>query len=285
MPNRVLALCAILLLSMAGLAAAGVDINNLWETLEANTQPVNGSGFDQFLVELTAEHKVQVQNFLAYRAGKQANPFGEDSFLSAKAGLHGEMWVSDLDASLVISIGFKTYQNSYPVIVAMLDEHTQKARYLDSDNLYQKLKSMESSESEPSEDDLLAQFISSPNPRVIMLPNIAIMYFLPMQMRYVEKSRSTEAQTSISTIRKVYDVYMQTNGSTAGLTIEQAIKEARLGENTRRHWKFSVTGNPPRMFIAVSTADFPGGAGLQVWYDVMEAKFHGYGIDTWKLPK
>ncbi len=48
---------------------------------------------------------------------------------------------------------------------------------------------------------------------------------------------------------------------------------------TIKHWKFETTGNPPRIYLATSTADFPGGAGEQVWYDVDEAKFHGYGVD------
>ena len=102
---------------------------------------------------------------------------------------------------------------------------------------------------------------------------------------YVEISRSTEAQSAISTIRKTYDIYMQTNGSTDGFSLEQAQKEASLGESTRKNWKFEVVGNPPNKYIATSTQDFAGGEGKQVWYDVNEAKFHGYGVDTWTNPE
>jgi prepilin-type N-terminal cleavage/methylation domain-containing protein len=120
---------------------------------------------------------------------------------------------------------------------------------------------------------------------VVIIVAILAALAVPRYLRYVEKSRSTEAQTAISTLRKVYDVQLQTTGSTEGFTKEQALKEARLGEATIRNWQFEVTGNPPTKYIATSTADFPGGEGKQVWYDVKEAKFHGYGIDTWTDPE
>ena len=103
-------------------------------------------------------------------------------------------------------------------------------------------------------------------------------------LRDVAKSRSPEAHPAISALRKTYDVYMQTNGSTNDFTIERAMKETKLGESTVKNWKFDVTGNPPKKFIATSTEDFPGGADKQVWYDVDEAKFHGYGVDQWTDP-
>jgi prepilin-type N-terminal cleavage/methylation domain-containing protein len=119
---------------------------------------------------------------------------------------------------------------------------------------------------------------------VVIIVAILAALAVPRYLRYVEKSRSTEAQTAISAIRKTYDVYMQTNGSTADFTIERAMKETKLGESTVKNWKFDVTGNPPKKFIATSTEDFPGGADKQVWYDVDEAKFHGYGVDQWTDP-
>lgn len=120
---------------------------------------------------------------------------------------------------------------------------------------------------------------------VVIIVAILAALAVPRYLRYVEKSRSTEAQTAISTLRKTYDVYLQTNGSTENFSVEQAMKEARLGESTIKNWKFDVTGNPPTKYIATSTQDFPGGEGKQVWYDVKEAKFHGYGIDSWTNPE
>lgn len=120
---------------------------------------------------------------------------------------------------------------------------------------------------------------------VVIIVAILAAIAVPRYLRYVERSRSTEAQTAISTIRKAYDVQIQTTGSTEGFTLEQAQKEARLGNSTMKNWKFEVTGNPPTKYIATSTQDFAGGEGKQVWYDVNEAKFHGYGVDSWTNPE
>ncbi|PKN75965.1 MAG: pilus assembly protein TapA [Candidatus Cloacimonetes bacterium HGW-Cloacimonetes-2] len=120
---------------------------------------------------------------------------------------------------------------------------------------------------------------------VVIIVAILAALAVPRYLRYVEKSRSTEAQTAISTIRKSYDVYLQTNGTTEGYSLELAQKDARLGESTVKNWKFEVIGNPPKKIIATSTQDFPGGEGKQVWYDIVEAKFHGYGVDQWTDPE
>lgn len=120
---------------------------------------------------------------------------------------------------------------------------------------------------------------------VVIIVAILAAIAVPRYLRYVERSRSTEAQTAISTIRKAFDVQIQTTGSTEGFTLEQAQKEARLGNSTMKNWKFEVVGNPPTKYIATSTQDFAGGEGKQVWYDVEDAKFHGYGIDTYTNPE
>jgi type IV pilus assembly protein PilE len=120
---------------------------------------------------------------------------------------------------------------------------------------------------------------------VVIIVAILAALAVPIYMRYVEKSRSSEAQTAIAAIRKTYDVYRQTNGSTQDYTIERAMNETNLGEATIKNWKFEVTGNPPKKFIATSTEDFPGGPDKQVWYDVDDAKFHGYGVDQFTDPE
>jgi type II secretory pathway pseudopilin PulG len=287
MPKPKLLVFFLLFLSLSCLAAQELYTSKLLETMEANTQPVDGgSSFDIFLERLKAEHTIQVKNYLAYQAGKRANPFGDEPFLSLSEGIHGYMFVSDINAGLVISAGYKTYHNSYPLIVAMLDNLSGQARYLDSGDVLWKLKLIADMVETASTEQLIDEFVSSSTPQVILIPNVALASAMavPRYLRFVEKSRSTEAQTAISTIRKVYDVYLQVNGTTEGFTIDQALREARLGESTMKHWKFTVTGNPPRKYIATSTADFAGGAGLQIWYDVNEAKFHGYGVDKIKAP-
>jgi prepilin-type N-terminal cleavage/methylation domain-containing protein len=119
---------------------------------------------------------------------------------------------------------------------------------------------------------------------VVIIVAILAAFAVPRYLRYVEKSRSTEAQTGIRAIRTAYDVYIQTNGNSEGYTIEMAQKDARLGQSTLNHWNFEVVGNPPKTFLATSTAEFASGEGKQVWYDVAATQFHGYGIDNWTNP-
>lgn len=115
---------------------------------------------------------------------------------------------------------------------------------------------------------------------VVIIVAILAAIAVPIYMRYVEKAKATEAQSALSTIRKAYDVYYQQYGSTTDFKVEDALKEAKIGEATTKNWKFEVVGNPPKKYVATSTAEFSGGEGKQVWYDVPEAKYHGYGIDS-----
>lgn len=115
---------------------------------------------------------------------------------------------------------------------------------------------------------------------VVIIVAILAAIAVPIYMRYVEKARSTEAQTAISAIRTSYRVYRQTYGTVEGYDVEQALVDARLGKATRKNWVFEVVGNPPTQYIATSTADFPGGEGHQVIYDEELAKYSGYGIDV-----
>lgn len=119
---------------------------------------------------------------------------------------------------------------------------------------------------------------------VVIIVAILAAFAVPRYLRYVEKSRSTEAQTAIRSIRTAYDVYVQTNGTSEGYSIDAAKKDARLGQSTLLNWNFEVVGNPPKKYIATSTAEFASGEGKQVWYDVEESKFHGYGVDSWTNP-
>ncbi len=116
---------------------------------------------------------------------------------------------------------------------------------------------------------------------VVIIVAILAAIAVPIYMRYVEKARATEAQSALSTIRKAYDIQNQQYGTTENFRVEDALKEAKIGKATSKNWKFEVVGNPPKKYLATSTAEFSGGEGKQVWYDVTEAKFHGYGIDTY----
>lgn len=119
---------------------------------------------------------------------------------------------------------------------------------------------------------------------VVIIVAILAAFAVPRYLRYVEKSRSTEAQTAIRSLRTAYDVYVQTNGTSEGYSVDLAKKDARLGQSTVLNWDFEVVGNPPKKYIATSTSEFASGEGKQVWYDVEESKFHGYGVDSWTNP-
>jgi len=114
---------------------------------------------------------------------------------------------------------------------------------------------------------------------VVIIVAILAAIAVPIYLKYVEQARASEAQSAISTIRKAYDTYNQQYGRTDDYSVEQALIDVKIGEATEKNWKFEVVGNPPKKYMATSTAEFSGGEGKQVWYDVEEAKFHGYGVD------
>ena len=114
---------------------------------------------------------------------------------------------------------------------------------------------------------------------VVVIIAILAAIAVPIYMSYVNQARSTEAQSAIAALRQTYRVHYQTYGSTTDFDIETALENTNLGNRTEKNWEFEVIGNPPKKYMATSTAEFPAGEGKQVWYDVDDAKFHGYGID------
>lgn len=118
---------------------------------------------------------------------------------------------------------------------------------------------------------------------MVVLP-ILTSIAIPLHLRRVEKSRSTEAQTALSAIRAAYDI-AQTEGRLEDFTLDMALKEAQISEDTLKNWKFEVVGrNDRRKYIATSTADFSAGEGMQVIYDDTDGSFHGYGINEFDNP-
>jgi len=114
---------------------------------------------------------------------------------------------------------------------------------------------------------------------VVVIIAILAAIAVPIYMSYVNKARATEAQSAIAAIRSAFRVQYQTFGTTEGYAVEDALLDAKLGNATEKNWEFEVIGNPPTKYVATSTSDFPAGDGKQVWYDVEEASYHGYGID------
>ncbi|OPX29135.1 MAG: pilus assembly protein TapA [Candidatus Cloacimonas sp. 4484_143] len=114
---------------------------------------------------------------------------------------------------------------------------------------------------------------------VVVIIAILAAIAVPIYMNYVRNARSTEAQSAIAAIRSTYRVHYQTFGTTENYDIEDALQDTQLGNRTLKNWEFEVVGNPPKKYIATSTAEFPEGEGKQVWYDRDEAQYHGYGVD------
>ncbi len=113
---------------------------------------------------------------------------------------------------------------------------------------------------------------------VVVIIAILAAIAVPIYMSYVRQARSTEAQSAIAAIRSAYRIHKQTYGSADQYTIEDALKDTKLGAATDKNWEFEVVGSGPDKYIATSTAEFPEGEGKQVWYDVDDAKYHGYGL-------
>jgi len=114
---------------------------------------------------------------------------------------------------------------------------------------------------------------------VVIIIAVLAAIAVPIYMNYVRNARSTEAQSAIAALRSAYRVHYQTFGTTESYTVEDALEDVRLGKSTLKNWEFQVVGNPPRRYVATSLPDFPEGEGKQVWYDVDEAAYYGYGID------
>lgn len=114
---------------------------------------------------------------------------------------------------------------------------------------------------------------------VVVIIAILAAIAVPIYMNYVRQARSTEAQSAIAAVRSTFRIHYQTYGSTEDYDIEDALKDTQLGNRTLKNWEFEVVGNPPKKYIATSTEEFPEGEGKQVWYDVDDALYHGYGID------
>lgn len=212
------------------------------------------------------------QSFFATANARRGDYGGENdwlhSFDPAKNMFNGNIYapMNIGDDFYMLGFGTFSFMGMIPVMFAKWNAATQSIEY------YEEAPLMRWGNTQPEPKSKPLFFVE---PRRVFIDLI----LKPLTIRNEERSLSTEAQTALSTIRKVVDVYLQTNGSTGGLTMELIEREARLGENTLRNWIFSVEGNPPHKYIATSTATMPAGSGKKVWYDAYEAMFHGFGVD------
>lgn len=212
------------------------------------------------------------QSFFATAKAKRGDYGGENdwlhSFNPAKNIFNGNIYapMNIGDDFYMLGFGTFSFMGMIPVMFAKWNAVTKSIEY------YEEAPLMRWGNTPPEPKSQPLFFVES---RRVFIDLI----LKPLVIRNEERSLSTEAQTAISTFRKIVDVYLQTNGNTAGLTMELLFREARLGENTLKNWKFSIEGNPPHKYIATSTPAMPAGSGKKVWYDVYEAMFHGFGVD------
>ncbi|PKN74051.1 MAG: hypothetical protein CVU50_00305 [Candidatus Cloacimonetes bacterium HGW-Cloacimonetes-3] len=139
---------------------------------------------------------------------------------------------------------------------------------------------------------------------LIVIVLVLIGIFVPRYNRYMKSKRSAEAIAALDAIRKVADVYIQTNGSMEGFTLANAIGEANLSKKTIKNWKLLFVWKTPeeynrelseklkisptadyvpmvlyKVVIAIATKDNSAGEGKKVWYDGIGFVYHGYGVD------
>lgn len=228
--------------------------------------------------EFESKSAAFLSDFQAYFATARArrNDFGGEndwlhSFDPAKHIYKGNIYAPMNNGNDFYMLGFGTFSflGMIPVIFAKWNPSIRNVEYFE-------------------EAPLMRWGNSSPEPKAVPLffvesRRVFIDLILrPLEQSNIERSLSAEAQTAISTLRKVVDIHLQTKGTTAGMTIDIILSEARLGTTTLNNWKFSIEGNPPRKYIATSTPTMPAGAGKKVWYDAYEARFHGFGIDDYE---
>ena len=269
--SKLLVILATLIVIGATLSAK-TPMGPITKALKGNMRGLSATDFE-------AEYAVFKKDFVEFFTQALAQ-FREEKYVESKtetfrANLYMvQEYETDAypDGVAVIGIGTFSYMNAVPMLVGVWNPDTGGIRYME----FPKVLIKE------------ADIATTSAPEAFLIDKKFLLMILgPREDSFIEKSISTEAQTAIQALRKTHDVYMQTNGSLKGFTMDMALKETRLDESTLKSWKLSVDykgNNVPYYYIATSTSENIAGPGLKVWYDVNEARFHGYGIDSLKSP-
>jgi hypothetical protein len=260
-----------ILMLAAGIALAASAFENWIQEYVTNRVEVSQAEFeasgDLFLAECDS---------LWALIRSHAHPW-DDQFFSSMPNplpIHAGVYVVTVDYDIsqwkpgkvwLAGIGYATHEGNVMMLNSFYDPTTDQVYWVD--------EAMETAFSEPyriktSESDLMEQYASFQTESAKVLPMAEAVL---------------EAQLSIHAIRTVYDRYLQTRGSLKGLSIGAAVNFAGLKESTLRAWQFSVMtqvgDNIPLKFLATCIHEGAPYHGAKVWYDVMEAKYHGMGID------
>jgi type II secretory pathway pseudopilin PulG len=127
---------------------------------------------------------------------------------------------------------------------------------------------------------------------------------IPPYRRWVNGKRALEVRTALESLRGAVDDYWKTNSTISGITIEKALEQAGIGNNTMQKWQFVIAWkdtdlyttemvdklkdvntnqlvyiSPYRMIMAVATAKNPLKEGTKTWFEGDTNSVHGFGVD------
>jgi len=137
---------------------------------------------------------------------------------------------------------------------------------------------------------------------VILLVAAAIL--IPKYNNYLRNKRAAEIRTALEAVIQSVDNQWKQQSSISGITIEQAVAEAKLSKKITQNWEFVIAWKltdiytaemmekikdvstnetvfvaPYRMIMAYAKSGNPLGEGTKVWFLGDTNSYHGFGID------
>ncbi len=257
---------------LCGSMAATVDTEAVLELLMSPVPNLSGAEFDEFLEDYEDE-------IIQMASSGEWKTFEEGAITQLSKGTY-LMLNPEAGAYVLGSVGNLAYHDIRPFVFAYFDDEYPEGIYLGIEDA---MKTFDPS-MRPSIESVTDIFTkTAPDPVFISRQLIGLFMMSMATDEQQTRYGPYPVQDAITSIRRCYDVCLDEYGSLGDYSIEQAIEDAELDAEILDLWSFSVEGNPPHKYIAISTPDFPGGEGLVIWYDVMDACFHGYGIDDVSL--
>lgn len=141
-------------------------------------------------------------------------------------------------------------------------------------------------------------------PIVIILLIIAAILVIPRYNRYLREKRGTEVKTALEALRSSIDQSWKNAGTISGITVEGAVKDAKISQKVLDKWQFVIAWkladiytseminklkdvntnemvyvSPYRMIMAVATSKNPLKEGTKTWFVGDTNTYHGFGID------
>ena len=254
--------CIISLLISCGMLM-GEEFEEIIELFKARAVPVGEAEFEQAKSDFKAEFDSLLNECIPFRSSKGwEERFVSNPGLILRNGFYELQVGEDGDKRYysIAGLGNKTWNDQVCFMGGIYDQ-TEKAIFFISDD-------GPSPESCVNIFDIKELYSDSEAP----------------DTEVEDAEISEEAQRALSSLRRAYHVYLQTNGSLEGFSPGLAVKDAGLCQEITKNWSFAIYCEAkrlsPRIYLAISTADNPAGEGMMVWYDAGKAMFHGFGIDS-----